>query len=181
MMYDSSLSAGFFLPLHVIAMTLTLIGLVLIVGWAIKYMKSAKLESVAFWTLGIGLVASVVTGSMLSAAFGGSSFGQRGIWMNGATGMPMMQGWQVVDDSASSASPSDEETKGKALFDKFQAKLTRCALLRNSEFELIGEYVMGQRLGSNHEQMNAMMTQMMSPAGETAMHVSIGKNATGCK
>jgi NACalpha-BTF3-like transcription factor len=100
-------------------------------------------------------------------------------------GMPMMgQKWIGTEQSAQqgekSADQQKEEAEGKALFDQLKAKQTTCAKLTDDDFELIGEYVMGQRTGASHEQMNAMLKQMMGDIGEAQMHIVLGKSATGC-
>lgn len=74
-----------------------------------------------------------------------------------------------------------EEAQGKAVWTKLQAKQITCAALTDADFELLGEYFMGQIAGNAHEAMNALMTQMMGAAGEEQMHVALGKRASNCE
>lgn len=82
-------------------------------------------------------------------------------------------------------SPSDhhtasEEIEGKAMWEKLQAKQTTCDKLSDDDFERLGEYFMGQMVGSSHEAMNKMTVQMMGEKGEEQMHIVIGKRSSGC-
>lgn len=72
--------------------------------------------------------------------------------------------------------------EGKSLYEKLQNKQVTCSQFQDSDFEKIGEYIMEQRFGTTqqHIQMNYQMKQMMGEQGEEAMHVSLGKSATGC-
>jgi hypothetical protein len=83
-------------------------------------------------------------------------------------------------ESNSDIAQENEELEGKALFEKLQSKQANCTDLTDSDFELIGEYLMGQKLQSEHAQMNRMMKNMMGEEGEEQMHVMMAKNATGC-
>ncbi len=78
------------------------------------------------------------------------------------------------------AAQAKEEAEGKALYNKLKAKTTACSDLADSDFELIGEYLMRLRLGAGHEQMNQNMQRMMGPDGERQMHITLAKNQTGC-
>ena len=73
-----------------------------------------------------------------------------------------------------------EEAEGKAVWEKLQAKQLACENLSEDDFGVLGEYFMGQMLGSAHPAMNAMMIQMMGQDGEEAMHVVLGKRLSGC-
>ena len=73
-----------------------------------------------------------------------------------------------------------EEAQGKEVWEKLQAKQVECINLTNDNFETLGEYFMGLRLGSSHENMNNMMKNMMGEAGEIQMHISLGKRQSGC-
>ena len=52
--------------------------------------------------------------------------------------------------------------------------------MTNDDFEVLGEYFMGQRVGSAHEAMNNMMIGMMGEEGEEAMHAAMGRRLSGC-
>jgi len=84
----------------------------------------------------------------------------------------------------SAATTSDdilkEETEGKAIYESLQNKEKTCSSLTNDDFELLGEYFMGQRLGNSHEAMNNMMRRMLGQDGEEQMHVVMGKRLSSC-
>lgn len=63
---------------------------------------------------------------------------------------------------------------------KLQTKQTTCADLSEEDFSVLGEYFMGQMIGTSHEAMNTMMEQMMGKEGEEQMHVVMGKRLSGC-
>lgn len=73
-----------------------------------------------------------------------------------------------------------EEAEGKVVWEKLQAKQVTCADLSDENFETLGEYFMGQMMGTSHEAMNNMMIQMMGEKGEEQMHVVMGKRLSGC-
>lgn len=73
-----------------------------------------------------------------------------------------------------------EETKGKEIFNQLQSKQATCQNLSDDDFEVLGEYFMGQMAGSSHEAMNTMMSQMMGNDGERQMHIAMGKRLSGC-
>lgn len=92
----------------------------------------------------------------------------------------MMGRFQVTPDQANIDSTTQEEAKGKAIWEQLQAKQIQCKDLKDDDFDVLGEYFMGQRLGASHANMNAMMKQMMGDAGETQMHITLGKRLSGC-
>lgn len=73
-----------------------------------------------------------------------------------------------------------EEAEGKAVWEKLQAKQITCADLSEENFGTIGEYFMGQMMGTSHESMNNMMIAMMGEKGEEQMHTVMGKRLSGC-
>ncbi|MBI3114693.1 MAG: SHOCT domain-containing protein [Candidatus Harrisonbacteria bacterium] len=73
-----------------------------------------------------------------------------------------------------------EEAEGKAMWEKLRAKEAVCADLSDGDFGALGEYFMGQMMGTSHEAMNAMMAQMLGEDGEEQMHVVMGKRMSGC-
>ncbi len=75
---------------------------------------------------------------------------------------------------------SREEQEGKELWDKFQAKELTCANLNDEQFGVLGEYFMGQMMGSSHAAMNAMMIQAHGEDGEEQIHIAMGKRLSGC-
>jgi len=75
---------------------------------------------------------------------------------------------------------SREEAKGKTIWEKLQAKELKCGDLTDDNFGTLGEYYMGQIIGNSHEEMNNVMTQMLSVDGEKQIHVEMGKRLSGC-
>lgn len=80
------------------------------------------------------------------------------------------------------AASASEEQQGAQLLDSLRSGKQTCSSLSSSQFELIGEYVMGTMLGSAaaHEAMNAHMTQVMGAAGESRAHEYLGRRFAGC-
>ena len=67
------------------------------------------------------------------------------------------------------------------VWEKLQARQITCADLSDEDFEVLGEYFMGQMMGDSHEAMNNMMTQMMGEEGEEQIHVVMGKRMSNCE
>ena len=159
------LSLVFFWGLHIVSVVIFSIGVALLLFWAFKHLSAHALWK---WGWILAIVGTVLCLLTLPArhAFGSLKM------------MPMMWGGneQASDDGAQ----AKEEAEGKALYEKLQAKQARCQDLKDNDFELIGEYMMGQRAGASHEQMNAMMKQMMGTDGEEQMHIIMGKKLSGC-
>lgn len=81
---------------------------------------------------------------------------------------------------ASSSEIAKKEEQGRSIFASLQSGEKVCADVSEENFELMGEYFMGQRLGASHESMNNTMKRMMGEAGEFQMHVVLGKRLSGC-
>jgi|SRR3989344_498652 len=81
----------------------------------------------------------------------------------------------VLDDHT-----AREEARGKAVWEKLQAKTLPCKDLSDDNFGTLGEYFMGKMMGDSHEAMNEMMKSMMGEQGEEQMHVVMGKRLSGC-
>lgn len=90
--------------------------------------------------------------------------------------------WQSQTNAQEVTSTSLDEAKGKAIWDKLQTKLITCKDLKDGDFEVLGEYFMGQSIGNTqqHAAMNSMMQSMMGQQGEEQMHTAIGKHLSGC-
>lgn len=73
-----------------------------------------------------------------------------------------------------------EEKEGKELWGKLQAKEVTCDNLNDEQYEVLGEYFMGQMMGSSHAAMNAMMMQTHGEQGEEQIHIAMGKRLSGC-
>ncbi len=84
-----------------------------------------------------------------------------------------------VDTFAQSQTTKDEAA-GKAVWDKLQAKQVTCVDLKDSDFDVLGDYFMGQMMGSSHAAMNQTMTNQLGDGGETQMHITMGKRLSGC-
>lgn len=102
-----------------------------------------------------------------------------------AQSMPVLSG--VEGMGRQFPSPTDdhtarEEAEGKEIWEKLQAKQLACDDLSDDNYEVLGEYVMGQSIGTTgrHAVMNQMMINMMGEAGEEQMHISLGKRSSGC-
>ena len=84
------------------------------------------------------------------------------------------------------ANPDDhtagEEAEGKEIWKKLLSKQTTCEELTDDNYEVLGEYFMGQSIGNTerHAAMNQMMTNMMGENGEKQMHIALGKRLSGC-
>lgn len=100
-------------------------------------------------------------------------------YARGMMGRPIAN--QNTSPSPDSATAQDE-VAGKAIYDKLQSKQVTCQDLTDDDFDVLGDYYMGQRLGntSTHEAMNTMMTNMMGEAGEKQMHIALGKRLSEC-
>lgn len=85
-----------------------------------------------------------------------------------------------VPIATSSDDIKQEEAKGAEIWNNLQAKKIECSVLTDDDYELLGEYFMGQRLGDSHESMNDMMKRMMGEVGEVRMHISLGQRLSGC-
>ena len=99
-----------------------------------------------------------------------------------AQGMPALSGVEGMGNTAivSDGHTAREEAEGKAVWEKLQTKQTTCSELADENFGTLGEYFMGQMMGTTHEAMNNMMIQMMGEKGEEQMHVVMGKRLSGC-
>ena len=75
-----------------------------------------------------------------------------------------------------------EEQQGSRVVEELRSGKLKCSDASASDFELVGEYVMGRMLGSSaqHEAMNQMMAAMMSARGEEGVHEAMGRNFSGC-
>jgi putative membrane protein len=83
---------------------------------------------------------------------------------------------------SSVSSTAQDEAKGRQIWEQLQIKQTNCSNLNNDDFEVLGEYFMGQSIGNTerHAVMNKMMQGMMGQNGEEQMHITLGKRSSGC-
>src|SRR3990167_9644990 len=77
----------------------------------------------------------------------------------------------VVDDEHTAR----EEAEGQEIWTAFRTGSRACASFSDAEYAALGEFFMGQMVGSAHAAMNVMMVRMMGEDGEEAMHVIMGK------
>ena len=73
-----------------------------------------------------------------------------------------------------------EEAEGRALWETLNAGEVTCAELASEDYDVLGEYFMGQMMGEAHPAMNAMMIQMMGEEGEEQVHEVMGRRLSGC-
>lgn len=99
-----------------------------------------------------------------------------------AANAQMMSGYSnsVVDWNKVVEHTLREEQEGKELWSKLQAKEVACANMNDDQFGVLGEYFMGQMMGSSHAAMNAMMIQLHGESGEEQIHIVMGKRLSGC-
>lgn len=82
-------------------------------------------------------------------------------------------------DSTSSSTTQDEAA-GKAVWDKLQNKQVTCSDLKDDDFDVLGDFFMGNMMGSSHDSMNQLMAQRLGDDGEKQMHIALGKRLSGC-
>ncbi|MFS8159641.1 MAG: hypothetical protein ACMG6E_05410, partial [Candidatus Roizmanbacteria bacterium] len=93
----------------------------------------------------------------------------------------MMGGNQNTGSTVSTSSSTEQdEAEGKAVWDKLENKQVTCSELKDDDFDVLGDFFMGNMMGSNHESMNKMMTQRLGDDGEKQMHIALGKRLSGC-
>lgn len=92
----------------------------------------------------------------------------------------MMGSW--INGTTSDEHTAQEEAEGKIVWNKLQTKQLDCKNLTNDDFDVLGEYFMGQSIGNTarHVFMNQMMKNMMGEKGETQIHITLGKRSSGC-
>ncbi len=93
----------------------------------------------------------------------------------------MMGGFQNPSPTIDSTSTTaKDEAAGKAVWDKLQSKQVTCNQLTDDNFDVLGDFFMGNMMGSNHDAMNQMMVQRLGNNGEKQMHIALGKRLSGC-
>ena len=99
------------------------------------------------------------------------------VYAQGMMGQNYINNQQNVVVSSNTA---QDEAKGKAVWDRLQAKQTDCGSLTDDDFDVLGDYFMGLMMGLGHGTMNDRMSQMMGDQGEKEMHIVMGKRFSGC-
>lgn len=93
----------------------------------------------------------------------------------------MMGGFQNPTPTTDiTSSTAKDEAAGKAVWDKLQNKQVTCSQLTNDDFDVLGDFFMGNMIGSNHDSMNQMMVQRLGQDGEKKMHIALGERLSGC-
>lgn len=95
-----------------------------------------------------------------------------------ASSQGMMGGVQVTAEEVNQT--KHDEAEGFAIWTKVQNRELSCGSLTDDQYELLGEYFMGQSAGDYHAAMNKRMQQMMGESGEEQMHISMGRQYSGC-
>lgn len=74
-----------------------------------------------------------------------------------------------------------EQDQGAQILTQVQHGQLRPKSLTTAQYENLGEYLMGQALGSTqlHQRMNTLMDEMMGPTAADQMHVYLGKRYLG--
>ena len=80
----------------------------------------------------------------------------------------------------SNAQILQEEAQGKIIYDNLQANKASCSNISDNDFELLGDYYMGQMMGSSHAAMDALMTQRIGETNNRLTHIALGKRLSGC-
>jgi hypothetical protein len=109
----------------------------------------------------------------------------------GGPGMMGPYGTQTSSASGTSATPgtsaasepsvAPEQQEGAQVLSAIHAGKLKGTSLSSSQYEHVGEYLMGQALGStaSHERMNSLMDEMMGSAAVDQMHVYLGERYLG--
>lgn len=101
-----------------------------------------------------------------------------------ASAQGMMGGYgydEAATASQATASTSDAgEATGAALLQKLQANQLTCSQLTDTDFASIGDYYMGQMMGSYHYRMDQYMTDTLGAQGDEQMHIALGERLSGC-
>lgn len=93
----------------------------------------------------------------------------------------MMGGFQnTTTTEFASQSSTQDEAAGKAIWDKLQNKQVTCANLTDDDFDVLGDFFMGNMMGSSYDYMDQLMTQRLGSDGEKQMHIAMGKRLSGC-
>ncbi|MDP3957571.1 MAG: hypothetical protein Q8Q10_03670 [bacterium] len=99
-----------------------------------------------------------------------------------AVGLPasaQMMGGRAVTP-ADTAETVQDEAEGKAVWDKLQNKQVACKDLKDDDFDVLGDFFMGNMMGVNHASMNDWMAERLGEDGEKQMHIAMGKRLSGC-
>src|SRR3989338_5609209 len=88
--------------------------------------------------------------------------------------------WTAPVDSSVQVETAKDEAAGQAVWDKLLAKRVTCQALKEADFDVLGDYFMGQMMGGFHAAMDQTMATRLGDAGEMQMHIALGKRLSGC-
>lgn len=95
-----------------------------------------------------------------------------------------MMNWGNNSSTSSSevSATAQDEAKGKQIWEQLQSKQITCSNLKDDDFEVLGDYFMGQSIGNTerHTAMDQMMKNMMGETGEEQIHITLGKRSSDC-
>lgn len=105
-----------------------------------------------------------------------------------AQGMMGLQGGMMgqnyiyanTQQNIESSETAKDEAEGKVIWEKLQNKEIDCKSITDDDYDLLGDFFMGQMAGYNHEAMNERMVKVMGDQGEKQMHIVMGKRFSGC-
>lgn len=81
---------------------------------------------------------------------------------------------------ADTVQTTQDERAGKAVWDKLQSKQVTCKDLKDDDFDVLGDFFMGNMMGGSHDSMNQKMAQRLGDDREKQMHIAMGKRLSGC-
>ena len=94
---------------------------------------------------------------------------------------PVQAQMMGIPTSASSQNETmQDEAEGKVVWDKLQNKEVTCTDLTADDFDVLGDFFMGNMMGFNHDSMNVLMAERLGDEGEKQMHIVMGKRLSGC-
>ena len=82
--------------------------------------------------------------------------------------------------SASQKQTQEDEAAGKVIWEKLNDKKVTCSELKDDDYDVLGDFFMGSMAGTNHDEMNQMMTQRLGADGQKQMHIALAKRQSGC-
>ena len=85
-----------------------------------------------------------------------------------------------VNTQAAQTQTAQEEASGKAIYENLQVNKVSCSKLSDNDFEFLGDYYMGQMMGSSHGAMDNLMAQRMGADNNRLMHIVLGKRFSNC-
>lgn len=83
-------------------------------------------------------------------------------------------------NSTNQEQTAKDEAEGKVVWDKLQNKQVTCKDLKDDDFDVLGDFFMGNMMGGSHDSMNQRMAQQLGDDGEKLMHIAMGKRLSGC-